>query len=108
MESQVSLVSRFVPDSRPHEADEIVIAMLLIVRSEEEGVGENGSDLDKVGLGWLAVFDLGLFSSCFKDSGELFGRHGVRYCLSAWSWSPSMVVSGLLAFVDGLSSEVNN
>ena len=89
-----------------------MIAVLLIVRSEEEDRGENGSDLDEVGVGWLSVFDLKLFSRCFEDRGELFGRHGVRSCLLAWSWiliwPDSVVVSGLSAFLDGLSAEVDN
>ena len=112
MESQFSLVSRFVLASRPHEADEIVIAVILIIRSEEEDGGENGSDIEEVGVGLLAVFGLELLSSCFEERGEFFGRHGVRSCLSAWSWIPiwpvGVVVSGLSAFVDGLLTEVVN
>ena len=105
-------MSRFVLACQPHDSDEIVIAVLLIVRSEEEDQDENGSDLDKVGFGWLAVFDLELFSSCFEERGEFFGRHGFRSCLSAWSRSPicpvGVVVSGLSAFVDGLLAVVDN
>ena len=52
MESQVSLVSRFVLSRRPHEADKIMVTMHLIVQSEEEDDGgESGSDLDEVGVG---------------------------------------------------------
>ena len=46
-----------------------MIAVLLIVRSKEEDGGENGSDIDEVGVRWLAVFDLKLFSSCFEERG---------------------------------------
>ena len=38
------------------EADKIAVSVLLIVRSEEEDGGDDGSDLDQVGVGWLAVF----------------------------------------------------
>ena len=62
MESQVSLVSRFLLSRRPHEADGVVIAVLLIVRSEDKDGGENGSDLEEVGVRWLVVFDLEFFS----------------------------------------------
>ena len=112
MEIQVSLVSQFILARLPHKAEEIVVSVFLIVRSEEEDGGENGSVLDKVGVGWLDVFDLEVFSSCFEERGKFFGRHGVRSCLLAWSWSPiwsvGVVVSGLSAFVGGLSAEVNN
>ena len=77
MESQVSSVSLFVLARLSHEADKIVIAVLLIVRGEENDGGENGLDLDKVGVRWLDEFDLEFFSSCFEDRGEFFGRHGV-------------------------------
>ena len=87
-------------------------AVLLIARSEEEDGGDIGSDLDEVGVGWLAVFDPEVFSSCFEESGKFFRRHGVQSGLLAWSWSPiwpvGVVVSGLLAFVDSLSAEVDN
>ena len=112
MESQFFLVSRLILARQPHEDDEIVVAVFLIVRSEEEDVGDNGSDLDKVGVGWLAVFDLEVFSSCSKERGKFFRRHGVRSGLSTWQWSPiwpvDVVVSGLLEFVDGLLEEVVN
>ena len=85
MESQFSLVSRFVLASRPHEAYEIVITVLLIVRVEEEDGGENGLDLDKVGVRWLAVFDLEFFSCRFEERGKFFGRHSVEAGLLALS-----------------------
>ena len=112
MERQVSLVSRFILSSQPHEANKIVVSVSNIVQSGEKDEGENGSDLDKVGVGWLAVLDLEIFSSCFEERGKFFGQHGVRYCLSAWSWSPiwpvGVVASGLLVLVGGLSTEADN
>ena len=77
MESQVSLVSCLVFARRPNEADEIVVAVFLIVRSKEENRGYNGSDIDEVCIGWLAVFDLKVFSRCFEERGKFFRRHGV-------------------------------
>ena len=69
-------------------------------------------DLDEVGVGWLAVFDLEFFLSCFEERGKYFRRHGVQSGLLAWSWSPiwtvRVVVSAVLAFVDGLLAEVDN
>ena len=70
-------MSRFILARKPHEADAIVVAVFLIVRSKEEDGGENGSDIDEVGVGWLAVFNLEVFSSCFEERGKFFGRHGV-------------------------------
>ena len=61
----------------PDEADKIVVSVLLIVRREEEDGGDDGSDLDQVGVGWLAVFDLKVFSCRFKNRGKFFRRHGV-------------------------------
>ena len=105
-------MSRLILDCRPHKADKIVFVVFLIVLSEEEYGGDNGLDIDKVGVGWLAVLDLKVFSSCFEDRGKFFRRHGVRSGLSAWLWSPiwpvGVVVSGLLAFVDGLSTDLDN
>ena len=54
------------------KADEIVVPVLLIVRSKEEDGGDDGSDLDKVGVDWLAVFDLEVFLSCFEERGKFF------------------------------------
>ena len=58
-----------------------MISVLLIVRREEEDGGENSSDLDEVGVGWFAVFNLELFSSCFEERGDmefnLACRHGL-------------------------------
>ena len=112
MERQVSLVSQFILACRPHKANKIVVAVLLIVWSEEEHGGDNRLDLDEVGVGWLAVFDLEVFSRFFEERRKFFRQHGVRSGLSAWSWSPiwpvGVVVSGLSAFVDGLSAEVDN
>ena len=89
-----------------------MIAVLLIVRSEEGDGGENGLDLDKVVIRWLAVFDLKFFSICFEERVEFFGKHGILSCLLEWSWSPiwpiRVVVSVLSAFVDGLLAEVDN
>ena len=83
MESQVSLVCRFLLAHRPHKVNGIVIAALLMVQREEEDGGENGSDIFEVGVSCLAIFDLKLFLSCFEDHGELFRRHGDRSCLLA-------------------------
>ena len=83
MESQVSLVNRLILARQPHEAHKILINMFLIVRNEEEDRSENGFDLDEVGVGWLAVFDLKVFLSCFEESGKFFGQHGVQSGLSA-------------------------
>ena len=89
-----------------------MITVILIERRKEQDGGENGSDLDEVGVGWLDVFDLKRFLRCFEERGEFFRQHGVQYFLSAWSWSPiwpvRVVVSDLTAFVDGLSAEVDN
>ena len=84
MEVQVSLVSRFILARRPHGPDEIVVAVFLIVRSEEENGGDNGSDIYEVGVGWLDVFDLVVFLSCFKERGNLFRQNGVQSGLLAW------------------------
>ena len=112
MESQISLVSRLILARQPHEGDKIVVAVFLIIRSKEEDGGDNGLYIDEVGVGWLAVFDLEVFSSCFEKRGKFFGRHGVRSGLSAWLWSliwpVGVVVSGLSAFVDDLLAEVDN
>ena len=37
---------------QPNEADEIVGAVFLIVRIEEEDGDDNDSDIDEVGVGW--------------------------------------------------------
>ena len=46
MESQVSLVSCLVFARRTDEADEILVSVILIVRSEEEDGYDDGSDLE--------------------------------------------------------------
>ena len=83
MKSEVPLVSRLVFARQPYEADEIVVSILFIVGSKEEDGGDDGSDLDQVGVGWLAVFDLKVFSCRFEERGKFFRRHGVRVGLSA-------------------------
>ena len=83
MEIQVSLVSRLILDRQPHEVDKIVVVVFLIIQSEEEDGGENGSDINEVGVGWLAVFDLEVLSSCFEERGKFSGRHGAQSGLSA-------------------------
>ena len=70
---------------RPVEANEIAVPVFLIVRSEEENVGDDGSDIDQVGVGWLAVFDLKVFLCRFEERGKFFRRHGVGDGLSALS-----------------------
>ena len=67
------------------KADKIVVSVLLIVRSEEEDGGNEGSEIDQVGLGWLAVFDLKVFLCRFKERGKLFRRHVVEAGPSALS-----------------------
>ena len=71
------MVSRIVFDSRPNKANMIVITVLIIVHSEEEDGGDDCSDLDQLGVGWLADFDLKVFSCCFEERGKFFSRHGV-------------------------------
>ena len=51
MESEVSLVSHLVFSRRPDKADEIMISVILIVRSKEEDGGDYVSDLNQVGVG---------------------------------------------------------
>ena len=68
---------RLVFARRPDEADEIVVSVLLMVRSKEEDECDNGSDLDQVGVGWLAFFDLKVFPCRFEEGGKFFRRHGV-------------------------------
>ena len=46
---------------QPYEADDIVVSVLLIARIKEDDGGDEGSDLDQVGAGWLAVFNLKVF-----------------------------------------------
>ena len=77
MESEVSLVIRLVFASRPDKADKIVVYVLLIVRSKEEDGGDDVFDLDQVGVGWLAVFDLEVFPCRFEEGGKFFRRRGV-------------------------------
>ena len=55
-----------------------MVSVFLIVRIKEEDGDDNGSDLDQVGVGWLAVFDLEVFLSCFKERGKFFRQHGVQ------------------------------
>ena len=71
-----------------------MVAVFLIVRSKEENGGDNGSDIYEVGVGWLDVFDLEFFSSCFKSVESYSGKmdsnlacwrgSGVRYGLLEW------------------------
>ena len=77
MKSKVPLVSRFLFTHRPDEAHKIVVSVLLIVGSEEENEGDDGSDLYQVGVGWLAVKDLEVFLCRFEERGKFFRRHGV-------------------------------
>ena len=78
-------MSRLVFYCQPDEADEIVVYVLLIVMSKEEDGGDDGSDLDQVGVGWLAIFDLKVFSCRFEERGKFFRRHGVGDGLSTLS-----------------------
>ena len=76
---------RLVFDRLLDKANKIVVSVLLIVRSEEEDRGSDGSYLDQVGIGWLAVFDLEVFSCRLKELGKFFRRHGIRAGLLALS-----------------------
>ena len=78
-------MSRLVFYCRPDKADEIVVSVLLIVMSKEEDEGNDGSDLDQVGVGWLAIFDLKVFSCRFEERGKFFRRQGVGAGLSTLS-----------------------
>ena len=62
-----------------------MVSVLLIVGSKEENGGDDGSDLDQVGVGWLAVFYLEVFLCLFEERGKFFRRHGVGDSLSALS-----------------------
>ena len=77
-------MSRLAFARRPNEADDILVAVFLVVRVEEEDGGDNGSDIDEAGVSWLAVFDLEVLLSCFEVRGKFCRRHGVRSGLSAW------------------------
>ena len=52
MEIQVSLASRILFARRPNESNKILVPVFLVLRSEEEDAGDNGSDLVEVGVGW--------------------------------------------------------
>ena len=77
MESEVPLVGCLVFFRQPDEAHKIVVSVLLIVGSEEENEGDDGSDLYQVGVGWLAVIDLEVFLCRFEERGKFFRRHGI-------------------------------
>ena len=85
MESQVFLVSHLVFPHQPDKAKDIVVYVLLIVRIEEEDGGDDGSDIDQLGVGWLTVFDLKVFLCCFEERGNFFRQHGVGAGLSVLS-----------------------
>ena len=85
MESQVFLESCLVFARQPDKSDKIVVSVFLIVCSKEVDGGDEGSDLDQVGVGWLDVFDLKVFSSCFEERGKFFRQHGVGSGLSVLS-----------------------
>ena len=76
-------MSRLVFARQTDKADEILVSVLLIVGSEEKNGGDDGSDLDQVSVGWLAVFDLEVFLCRFEERGKFFRRHGVGARLSA-------------------------
>ena len=75
-------MSQLVLARRTEEADEIVVSVILIIRSENEDGGDDGSDLDQVGVGWLDVFDFKVFLCRFEERGKFFRRHGVGAGLS--------------------------
>ena len=85
MKSEVPLVIRLLFARRLDKVDEIVVSVLLMVGSEEEDGGDGGSDLDQVGFGWLAVFNLEVFLCRFEERGKFFSRHGVGAVLSELS-----------------------
>ena len=78
-------MSRLVFARQTDEADEILVSVLLVLGSEEEYGGDGGSGIDQVGVGWLDVFDLEVFSRCFEERGNFFRGHGVGAGLSALS-----------------------
>ena len=61
-----------------------MVSVLLIVRSKEEGGGDYRSDIDQVGVVWLAVFDLKVFPCRFEEGGKFFRRRGVGAGLLAF------------------------
>ena len=62
-----------------------MVSVLLVAGSKEEDGGDDGSDLDQLGVGWLAVFDLEFFSCRFEERGKFFRRHSVEAGLLALS-----------------------
>ena len=72
MESQVFLVSHLVFAHQPDKAKKIVASVSLIVLNEEEDGDDDGYDIEQIGVGWLAVFDLKVFSCCFEERGKFF------------------------------------
>ena len=75
-------MSRLVFACRPDKADDTNVSVLLTIESEEEDGDDYISDLDQVGVGWLAIFDLEAFSFCFDERGKFFWRHCVKAGLS--------------------------
>ena len=58
-----------------------MVSVILVVGIEEEDGGDDRSDLDQVGVVWLAVFDLEVFLCHPEEGGKLFRSHGVRASL---------------------------
>ena len=78
-------MSRPVFACLPDNANKIVVPGFLIVRSKEGGGGDDGSDLDQIGISWLAVFVHKVFSCCFEERGKFFRRNSLRAGLSEFS-----------------------
>ena len=69
MEREVSLVGCLLFARRPDEDHEILVSVILIVGCKEEDGGDYCYDLDYVGVGRLAVFDLEVSSFHFEERG---------------------------------------
>ena len=70
---------------QPDKANEIVVSVPLIKRSKEADLGDDGFDIDQVGVGWLAVFDFEVLMCRFKELGKFLRIHGVGTGLSVFS-----------------------
>ena len=86
MEGKFSLVGCYVFACRPNKAHNILVSVLIVIGCKEEDGGDGCPDLDQVGVGRLAVFDLKVFSCRFKKCGKFFRRHDFMDGLLALLW----------------------